>query len=69
VAQSSWRVIEAEDLDAGLRYLVRSGEREMIVLHQDTGFQGWNGQSRCEVGPAVKSAIMDYELDVAACAS
>jgi hypothetical protein len=61
MARSSWRVIETEDLDSGLRYLVRSGEREMIVLHQDIGFQGWNGQSRCEVSAAVKSAIIDYE--------
>lgn len=64
MARSSWRVIETEELDAGLRYLVRSGEREMIVLHQDDGFQGWNGQSRCEVSPGVKSAILDHERDI-----
>lgn len=61
--RTSWSVTSKEDLDSGVSYAVVSGERELIVLHQGTGWQFWCPERKARIEPvaAAKSAVLDYE--------
>jgi hypothetical protein len=61
MAKSAWQVRDVDSTPAGRRYTVVLGQREWIVLHAGSGWQFWNGHTRCEADAGVRAAILDYE--------